>query len=117
MDTIIASLLVLALIMIFLGLGVWIFAALTLVGLSLLLLVLDMPISQVGSILKGTMWKGANVWEMASVPIFVWMGDLIFRTDISQRLFRGLEPWVDLLPGRLLHVNVAGSTLFAAVCG
>ena len=95
----------------FLGLGFWIFVGLFLVGLAVLMLQLGMPLARIGAIVKGTIWSSANSWEAAAVPMFIWMGDLIFRTDISRRLFRGLEPWVDLLPGRLLHANVAGSTL------
>ena len=101
----------------YLGLGVWVFAGLMLVSMTSLVLVLDMPLAQLGAVVKGTMWKSGNTWELAAIPIFIWMGDLIHRTDISDRLFRGLEPWVDLLPGRLLHTNIAGCTLFAAVSG
>lgn len=97
--------------------GVWVFAGLMLVSMTGLLLILGMPIQQLGAIVKGTMWKAASTWELAAIPIFIWMGELIFRTDISERLFRGLEPMVDLLPGRLLHTNVVGCTLFAAVSG
>ena len=102
---------------VYLGLGVWVFAGLMLVSMTSLVLVLDMPLAQLGAVVKGTMWKSANTWELAAIPIFIWMGDLIHRTDISDRLFRGLEPWVDLLPGRLLHTNIVGCTLFAAVSG
>ena len=105
-----------AFIALYLGLGVWVFAGLMLVGISCLLL-MGMPLMQLGAVMKGTIWKSANTWELSAVPIFIWMGDLIYRTDISERLFRGLAPWVDLLPGRLLHTNVLGCTLFAAVSG
>jgi tripartite ATP-independent transporter DctM subunit len=111
------AVLVLALMFLFLGLGIWVFAALTLVSLAGMVIFLDMPIDRVGVIVKGTMWRTANTWELAAIPIFVWMGELIFRTDVSERLFRGLEPWVDLIPGRLFHTNIAGCTLFAAVSG
>ena len=102
---------------VFLGLGIWVFAALTLVSLTGLLIFLDMPIDRLGVIVKGVMWRTATTWELAAIPIFVWMGELMFRTDISERLFKGLEPWVDLIPGRLFHTNIAGCTLFAAVSG
>ena len=109
--------LVLLIMFLFLGMGIWVFAALTLVSVTGLVLFLDMPIDRIGNIFKGTMWRTANTWELAAIPIFVWMGELIFRTDVSERLFRGLEPWVDLVPGRLFHTNIAGCTLFAAVSG
>ncbi len=117
MDVMTSAGLVLLFVFGFLGAGFWIFAGLFIVGLAVLALQLGMPLNRIGAIVKGTFWSSANSWEVAAVPMFVWMGELIFRTDISRRLFRGLEPWVDLLPGRLLHANVAGSTLFAAVCG
>ena len=111
------AILVLLVMFLFLGMGIWVFAALTLVSLTGLVVFLDMPIDRLGVIVKGTMWRTANTWELAAIPIFVWMGELIFRTDVSERLFRGLEPWVDLIPGRLFHTNIAGCTLFAAVSG
>ena len=111
------AVLVLLVMFLFLGMGIWVFAALTLVSLTGLVVFLDMPIDRLGVIVKGTMWRTANTWELAAIPIFVWMGELIFRTDVSERLFRGLEPWVDLIPGRLFHTNIAGCTLFAAVSG
>jgi len=117
METLIPSMVVLGLLILWLTLGVWLFAGLMLVGATGLMLVLGMPLQQIGSIMKGTMWTSANTWELSAVPLFIWMGELVYRSDISERLFRGLEPWVDLLPGRLLHANVAGSTLFAAVSG
>jgi len=111
------AVLVLGIMFLFLGMGIWVFAALTLVSLTGLVVFLDMPIDRLGVIVKGTMWRTANTWELAAIPIFVWMGELIFRTDVSERLFKGLEPWVDLIPGRLFHTNIAGCTLFAAVSG
>ncbi|MGI9332497.1 MAG: TRAP transporter large permease [Gammaproteobacteria bacterium] len=107
----------LALLILYLGLGTWIFVALMMVSVSALVLLLDMPINRVGAIMMGTMWRTASTWELAAVPIFIVMGEIVFRTDISERLFRGLSPWVNPIPGRLLHCNVGGCTLFAAVSG
>ena len=106
-----------ALLVLYLGLGTWIFVALMMVSVSALVLLLDMPIDRVGAIMMGTMWRTASTWELAAVPIFIVMGEIVFRSDISERLFRGLTPWVDAIPGRLLHCNVGGCTLFAAVSG
>jgi tripartite ATP-independent transporter DctM subunit len=117
MDALINAGLLLFFVFLYLGLGVWIFAGVMLVGLSALYFQLGLPIDRIGAIVKGTMWSNADSWEISAVPVFMWMGDLIFRTDISQRLFRGLSPWVAPLPGRLAHTNVIGSALFAAVCG
>ena len=101
----------------FLGAGVWIFVALLMVGISGLYFLLDFPLPRIGSIMRGTMWRTASTWELAAVPLFVFMGELMFRTDISERLFKGIAPWANLVPGRLMHCNVAGCTIFAAVSG
>lgn len=101
----------------FLGAGVWIFAALLMVGISGLYFLLDFPLPRIGSIMRGTMWRTASTWELAAIPLFVFMGELMFRTDISERLFKGIAPWANLVPGRLMHCNVAGCTIFAAVSG
>jgi tripartite ATP-independent transporter DctM subunit len=117
MEAFIISALVLALIFVALGLGVWIFAGLLLVAFSSLVFVTDFSLIRVGVIAKTVMWKSASTWELAAIPLFLWMGEIIFRSDISERLFRGLTPLVEWLPGRLLHTNVMGCTLFAAVSG
>lgn len=101
----------------YLGIGTWIFVALLMVALTSLTLLLDFPLARVGSIMKGTMWRTASTWELAAIPMFIFMGEIMFRTDVSDRLFRGLSPWTNLIPGKLLHCNVVGCTLFAAVSG
>ena len=107
----------LGLLAVYLALGVWVFAAVGLVGLTALHLLLDFDIDRIGAIMRGTMWRSASTWELSAVPIFVMMGELLFRSDMSERLFRGLAPWVARIPGGLLHTNVAGCTIFAAVSG
>lgn len=117
MEEIFLALAVFGFLAFYLGLGTWIFVALLMVGLTSLMLLLDFPLARVGSIMKGTMWRTASTWELAAVPMFIFMGEIMFRTDVSDRLFRGLSPWTSLIPGKLLHCNVAGCTLFAAVSG
>ena len=117
MDALLSGLVILLLIFFFLGSGVWVFAGLLLVSVSGLSLLLDMPLHRIGVIANKIMWRYASTWELAAIPMFIWMGEIIFRTDISDRLFRGLAPLVDKIPGRLLHTNVLGCTLFAAVSG
>ena len=101
----------------YLGIGTWIFVAILMVGMTSLVVLLGFPLAQVGSIMKGTMWRTASTWELAAIPMFIFMGEIMFRTDVSDRLFRGLSPWTSLIPGKLLHCNVVGCTLFAAVSG
>lgn len=117
MEALVAGLVILVLILFFLGLGVWVFAGLFLVSVSGLFLLLDMPAQRIGVIGTNIIFRYASAWELAAIPMFIWMGEIIFRTDISSRLFRGLSPLVDFVPGRLLHTNILGCTLFAAVSG
>ena len=101
----------------YLVLGVWVFVAILMVGISSLTFLLDFPLARLGSIMRSTMWKTASSYELASVPMFILMGEIIFRTNISDKLFRGLSPWANFVPGRLLHTNIGGCTLFAAISG
>ncbi len=117
MSTLTAALTLLALVVIFLGSGVWIFAALIMIGVGGLYIVLDFEVARIGTIASKVISSSAVSWELAAIPIFIWMGDIIFRTDISQRLFRGLSPLVARVPGGLLHTNVFGCTIFAAISG
>ncbi len=117
MTELIAGIIVLLLMFFYLGIGIWVFVGLILVSLSVQFFVLDMPLVRMGSIASGIMLRSASSWELAAIPMFIWMGDIIFRTDISRRLFSGLSPLVDKIPGRLLHANIVGCTLFAAVSG
>jgi len=107
----------LALLAVYLAVGVWIFAAVGLVGLTTLYFLLGFDIDRIGAIMRGTMWRSASTWELSAVPIFVLMGELMYRSDMSERLFHGLAPWVTRIPGGLLHTNIAGCTVFAAVSG
>lgn len=107
----------LGLLALYLTLGIWVFAAVGLVGLTALNLLLGFDIDRIGAIMRGTMWRSASTWELSAVPIFVMMGELMYRSDMSERLFRGLSPWVARIPGGLLHTNIAGCTVFAAVSG
>jgi len=96
-----------------LGLGVWIAPALLAVGIVGMVFA-DAP---VGSILATTSWASSASWTMTALPLFIWMGEILFRTRLSDDMFAGLAPWVERLPGRLLHVNVLGCGIFAAVSG
>lgn len=107
----------LLMIVIFLGLGVWVFAGLLLVGAAGLAFLIDMPMARIGTIMAPLVIRSATSWELSAIPMFIWMGEIMLRTDISDRLFRGLSPLTYYLPGRLLHTNIIGSVIFAAVSG
>ena len=97
-----------------LGLGVWVAPALIIVGILGMQVFADAP---GGAILATVSWASSASWTMTALPLFIWMGEILFRTRLSDDMFSGLAPWVDRLPGRLLHVNVLGCGIFAAVSG
>ena len=70
-----------------------------------------------GDAMAVTTWGSASSWTLTALPLFIWMGEILFRTRLSNDMFRGLAPWMQRLPGRLLHVNVVGCAIFAAVSG
>jgi len=113
MDVLIAAGLV-ALLFIALASGLWIGMALLAVGLVAMELVTSRP---VGDSMVLTIWGSTSSWTLTALPLFLWMGEILFRTKLSEDMFKGLAPWMNRLPGRLLHVNVIGSTIFAAVSG
>lgn len=97
-----------------LGSGVWI--GLTLAGVAWI--GMEMFSSRpAGDAMALTIWGSSSSWTLTALPLFVWMGEILFRTKLSESMFRGLAPWVNFLPGRLLHTNIVGSTIFAAVSG
>ena len=70
-----------------------------------------------GDAMITTIWTGASSWTLTALPLFIWMGEILHRTRLSEDMFRGLAPWMRWLPGGLLHTNIAGCTIFAAVSG
>ncbi len=70
-----------------------------------------------GSVLATTVWGNSASWTLAALPLFIWMGEILFRTRLSEEMFRGLAPWLNWLPGRLMHVNVLACGLFGSVSG
>src|SRR5258706_4510861 len=70
-----------------------------------------------GDAMAVTVWGSASSWRLTALPLFIWMGEILFRTRLSNDMFRGLAPWMQRLPGRLLHTNVVGCAIFAAVSG
>ncbi|TDT96821.1 tripartite ATP-independent transporter DctM subunit [Azorhizobium sp. AG788] len=108
------SIILLMLLVAVLASGVWIAIGLAIVGYAAMVLTTDIPIGQV---LATTVWASSASWTLAALPLFIWMGEILFRTRLSEEMFRGLAPWLQWLPGRLLHVNIVGCGIFAAVSG
>lgn len=102
------------LLLLLLGSGVWIGLALMGVGLIVLELFSDRP---AGDVMITAIWSSSTSWTLIALPLFIWMGEILYRTRLSEDLFKGLSPWMAHLPGGLLHTNIVGSTLFAAVSG
>ncbi|MDO9196007.1 TRAP transporter large permease [Rhodoferax sp.] len=97
-----------------LGSGVWI--GLTLTGVAWIAMELFSS-RPAGDAMAVTIWGSSSSWTLTALPLFIWMGEILFRTKLSESMFKGLAPWVNWLPGRLLHTNVIGCTIFAAVSG
>ncbi len=112
-DGVITGLLVVALFAL-LGSGVWIGLALAGVAWIGMELFSSRP---AGDAMAVTIWGSASSWTLTALPLFCWMGEILFRTRLSEDMFRGLAPWLERLPGRLLHTNIIGCTIFAAVSG
>src|SRR5881396_950112 len=113
MDALITALLIVLLFAI-LGSGVWI--GLSLLGVAWLGMQLFTS-RPVGDSMMLTIWGSTSSWTLTALPLFLWMGEILFRTKLSEDMFKGLAPWLNRLPGRLLHTNVIGCTIFAAVSG
>ena len=103
----------LVLLCLLLGAGLWIAMALALVG-WVAMMANGQP---AGQYLASAFWEATGSWTLAALPMFVWMGEILFRTKLSEELFNGLAPWVRRIPGRLLHVNILACGIFGSVSG
>ncbi|KIC15687.1 TRAP transporter large permease [Leisingera sp. ANG-DT] len=108
------SIILLVLMFLFLGAGLWVAFALLGVGIAAMALFTEAPL---GLVMATTMWGHSNSWALAALPLFIWMGEILFRSRLSEDMFTGLSPWMNRLPGQLLHVNVFACGIFAAVSG
>lgn len=97
-----------------LGSSIWIGLALMGVAFAGMELFTTRP---AGDAMITTIWTSSSSWTLTALPLFIWMGEILYRTRLSQDMFRGLAPWMRWLPGGLLHTNIAGCTIFAAVSG
>jgi tripartite ATP-independent transporter DctM subunit len=97
-----------------LALGLWVGFALIAVGLAAMLIASSAPVELV---FATKVWGALNIWDLTALPMFIWMGEILFRSRLSSDMFSGLAPLTTRLPGRLLHANIFGCALFAAVSG
>lgn len=100
--------------LVLLAAGVWVGLALFIVGLLAIAVFSSSP---AGPIMATTSWGQSWSWALTALPLFIWMGEILFRTRLAEDMFRGLAPWMTRIPGRLMHVNVVGCGIFAAVSG
>src|SRR5210317_43460 len=108
------SLILFVFLLILLSLGIWVAPALITLGYVALEFFTPAP---AGSLLASTIWDASWNWALTALPLFIWMGEILFRSRLSEDMFKGLAPWLSGLPGRLLHVNIVGCGVMAAVAG
>ncbi len=114
MGTLGITVFLLALLALLLAGGVWIAIVLLAMGWAAMELFTSTP---VGKLMATTVWGSSASWSLTALPLFIWMGEILFRSRISEDMFRGLAPWLTSLPGRLMHCNVIGCGIFAAISG
>ncbi|WP_319518538.1 TRAP transporter large permease [uncultured Martelella sp.] len=62
-------------------------------------------------------WGAANSFTLAAIPLFVLMAEILLGSGLAARLYNGVAPFMRRLPGGLLHTNIVGSGIFAAISG
>jgi len=108
------AIVLIGLLLLFLGAGLWIGPTMLLVAIIGMVLYTSAP---TGMIMSTTIWSASTNWALTALPLFIWMGEILYRSRLSEDMFKGLAPWMSRIPGRLLHVNILGCAVFAAVCG
>ena len=114
MNEVFLTIFFISLLLFLLGSGVWVALSMIAVSAVGMMLFTTRP---VGDAMATTIWGTSSSWTLTALPLFVWMGEILFRTKLSENLFKGLSPWLSKLPGGLIHVNVVGCGLFAAISG
>jgi tripartite ATP-independent transporter DctM subunit len=113
-EEIILSLVILGVLFALLGAGVWIGMTLLITGFVAVEFFTPAPS---GSLLASTVWDASWPWTLTALPLFIWMGEILFRTKLSEDMFHGMSPWLNWLPGKLLHVNIIGCAIMSAITG
>ena len=110
------SIIILFLFVLFLLLGSGVWVGLSLMGVAWVGMTLFTS-RPVGDTMLTTVWSASSSWTLTALPLFIWMGEILYRTRLSEDMFKGLSPWMKSLPGGLVHTNIVGCTVFAAVSG
>lgn len=114
MSEIFMTFLLITVLLALLGFGVWIAFALLAIGMLALQIFTS---NDIGLNLATSLWSESHSWSLVALPLFIWMGEILYRSRIASDMFKALAPWVRFLPGRLLHINILGCGIFAAVSG
>ena len=114
MDVAAIGAILLLILMLLLGSGVWV--AISLLGVGTLGMVLFTG-APAGKVMATTTWGSSTSWALTALPLFIWMAEILYRSRLSEDMFHGLAPWLTRLPGRLMHVNIIGCGIFAAISG
>ena len=109
-----ASIVLFGTVFLLLASGVWVAVSLLISGVIGLAFFTS---TSAGHMVASTMWDSSWNWALTALPLFVWMGEILSRTRLSEELFKGLAPWLTWLPGRLIHINIVGCGVMAAVAG
>lgn len=114
MSEILMTFLLIIVLLSLLGFGVWIAFALLAIGMLALQIFTN---NDIGLNMATSLWSESHSWSLVALPLFIWMGEILYRSRIASDMFKALAPWVRFLPGRLLHINILGCGIFAAVSG
>ena len=114
METLGIGLFLLIIMLLFLSGGIWIAMTLAICGWVGQAFFVN---TQPGKNLFSAFWETNASWELAALPLFIWMGEILFRTKLSEEMFEGLRPWLNRIPGRLMHTTVLGCGIFGSVSG
>jgi C4-dicarboxylate transporter DctM subunit len=114
MDVSTIGLIVAVIMLVLLASGVWVAVTLMSVGLISMLLFSHAPAT---TIQTTVIWGQSSSWALTALPLFIWMGEILYRTRLAKDMFEGLAPWLAGFPGRLIHINVVSCGIFAAVSG
>src|SRR6188768_2674500 len=114
MDILVVGAILLGLMLVLLAGGVWIAMTLAICGwVGQAFFTNTSP----GNNLFSSFWESNASWELAALPLFIWMGEILFRTKLSEEMFEGLRPWLNRIPGRLMHTTILGCGIFGSVSG
>ncbi len=113
MDLLTLSVILVGLLFALLVSGLWVAFSLAVVGL----IAMTQVIAPAGPVLATSVWQSLTSWDLTALPMFILMGEILYRTRLAEDMFEGLAPWLARLPGRLLHTSVVGCAIFAAVSG